>query len=734
QPDMSQQAGYDPYGMNQQMNTVYGYGGGNDGSGMPPQGKKHMSKGKLAGIIGGCVAAVAAIVCGIIFIPKLFKSDKEVVIDAFENTFVSGTEVSYLEDTIGLETLQDTLASKGGETQVTYTINKIAGVDGTDGISLQVDSKYDPVNKLVNGTIGMAYKENSLISLNIVGNETTTYGQIPELIDGYFAVPNDLSKLNSAPMFADAEDVSFSGLTLDYFAKAAVSDEASETGIWDIVTVEKLGKSKIDVNGESVKAKEYEIVLAEEDIENALNTVMESAVDIVAADPSALEGSGMDADTFNESMEQVKNMIPSLINGDLKVKVYVKDDKIVKIAASDKITLMYVDVTYDIYLDISDEDLSGVMSFSAMDQEVGIKFDAHDIHKNANGTLTIYAPENVIDVKFDVVDNSTDTADDKSITAGVTYNGDAVFNVKADGQFNRSDNSFGFTADIEIPDEGTMGMEISGAYKDINKGVSYTLDINKIAISMDDQELLDCSMVTSMDVSGVTATDIDASLPVYDLATITESEMENVIQENTEKIMAWASTLSEKTGAFGEMIEDAIYGESYNDDFGDDIDDIDDIGDDEDTADDGYTEEDMTLESGDLRVRILGCLDGFELSYACSYFVDYADNAQTVEYSLVTDSGLDDIFADFNLDGVEDIEVTDKVDNQTVEIDGNTVTYSAISYTFMEDYNMGMYKLAMPVADNAYLVLDVSVYDADAGYTPEQIAEALSSKYYKIVE
>ena len=80
----------------------------------PKKVKKPLSKGAIAGIVAGGVALVAAIVCGIIFLPKLFKPAKDVVIDAAKETFTFTEEKSYVEELVDVNTMVDTYYAEGG--------------------------------------------------------------------------------------------------------------------------------------------------------------------------------------------------------------------------------------------------------------------------------------------------------------------------------------------------------------------------------------------------------------------------------------------------------------------------------------------------------------------------------------------------------------------------------------------------------------------------------------------
>ena len=85
--------------------------------------KKPMTKGKLGALIGAGVAIVALVVCGVIFLPKLFKSDKEVVLDAMEETFSSYSTGGERNDVVGFDEVMKAYNEKGGDSSLNLTFN-----------------------------------------------------------------------------------------------------------------------------------------------------------------------------------------------------------------------------------------------------------------------------------------------------------------------------------------------------------------------------------------------------------------------------------------------------------------------------------------------------------------------------------------------------------------------------------------------------------------------------------
>lgn len=708
---MGAQGGYNQQGINPQMNYQQPGmpmgAGGSGGSGKPPKVKKPMTKGKITAIIAGSVAFIALIVCGVIFLPKIFKPAKDVVIDAFENTFAADKESNnnYFDDILGRDDLDELYYEKGGEKTTTYTLNSILGNEDFAGLSFSSEIKYDPINKLINSTISGDYKDSNFLTVNMIENETTTYMQFLDLIEGYFSVPVQ------ALGYSEGADI-YSGYV-----------DAVE-GLWDSVDVEKQGKAKISVNGNNITAKEYYVTIAEEDIEDAITSTFDGVYQAMLADPAILDEAGMDEETLNLYIDQIKAMVPSLISGDLVIKVYIDDKKVVKIVSADTMSLYGVSMGYDFYLDMDDNNVSGAFKCSVMDEEVGVKFEAKDIHGNANGTIKVYMPGEAVDINFNTTISETDSSYKINSELSAAYNGSEVATATYSYDYIKSDNTFSGQIICNIVDLGTIEVPFNGSLKDVTKGESYTKYIDSIDVSIDGESILNVSCEGKISAGSVSATDYDSSLPVYDLMTITDSDYENIMLDNADNLVNWLDNLYNNTGAFGETIESLF--ELNDSEMGSDS------GLDVGTDPETFSDEDMVLKDGNSEVMILGSIDGFTIDYACAYFIDYlSENESMIEYTLVSDSSIEEIMGYFNMPS-DDTEIYAEEENKTISVDGEDITYSMVQYDSY-GYKVSMYRMARQIDDGTYLIIDSLVNDDLDSYSVDQIAAALGNQYYSIV-
>ncbi len=714
QPQFGQPMG----GMNMQP-----YGQPSMGGGKPPKVKKPLSKGAIGGIIGGGVALIALIVCAIIFLPKLFPSDKEVVVNAFEATF--GLESnSSTDDIIGLQEIADKFATTGGVREFSMELSANA-----TGESMNVGAGFvetiDVQNKLANSDWTVSMNGEDFINVSMVVDETNTYFQVPELISGYFSLPNEnifqalenselgqamglegmgMPEFNMADMYFNlATSTSTTELNSEY---VAIYEE-----LWDSITYEKQGKAKIDVNGNTVTAKEYFITVPKDSMKKAISDMWDVAVAEAASNPAALAELGMDAATFQSTMSSYSSMITSLIKNDLVIKVYVKDKKIVKIICGDELSLYGVTLGYDFNLDIDDTNASGVLNFDVMGETAGIKFNAENIDTAPSGKITVFATGEVIDVNFKTTDNSSDSKEAYDIYCDVVYNGTTYVTADIKSNYDKGTNAFDGTMTFDIKDAGQIKAEYAGALKDVKKGEAYTIELSKCDILADGEKMMGMTAKIKIDTTTHDAKGIDTSLPVYDITTLTETDFESIVTENEALITEWLEANSDIFGST--VIEPTEPAEP--------------------AEPDEPEEDDMILEAGGKKVEILGCIDGFALDYVSDFYISYSTEAYSyVEYSLYEGWTVEEV-VDFIYIPDENV-YAQETGGHTMEVDGETICYSYAQYDSFGSTESS-YMFAKEIGDGVVLCVSVCIYDDDESttYTKEMLAEAISSKYCKVL-
>ena len=695
----------------------------NVGGGSTPP-KKPASTGKIIGIVAACVAAIALIVCGILFIPKLFKSDKEVVEEAFEASY--GTEAKgYFLQKIDEESFEDLYFKEGGKANFEITLNSITGVEqleALNGLAISCDANINMQQKLANADLALKSKDESLLSLNYIYSPDTMYMQVPELFDGYLTIPTHdmFGELMKAPIMegaVDAEELaSLPKVDLDLFAmieEMQTIETSSEDGLWAKATVKKDGSETVDVCGESIKAKKYIITFAEADLEAAVNSVFDEVSEQLMSNPSALESSGMNVDTFNQSMTQVKNMLASMIT-DIECQAYVKDDELVKLTSTGSFNVMGVVLDYDVHFDLAD-DAQGEIKFSAMGQPVGIKYDIKDVHGNANGTVSLYAASDSIDFNFNCKNEKSDSSEVTGLEGTLVVQNKDVCKVAFNNTLNKSDDSFKGDFTITVDDQ-SIGVAYSGSVKDIEKGKSYTYDIPSIDIMYNGSSVANIGVKIGGSAGNADSVSIDSSIPVYDITKVTAEELTAAFEGNQEKIMKWAEDLSAKFGGLGssEVIKDIE----------EDVEEIE-----EEVEDENSSNGELIIQDyDDHKVKILGTMDGFTQDYVCEWFITFTNpDYSSIEYSMENYS-VDEIVSGLNDSSSEYFA---GVETSEVEVDGTKVQVAKVTYNY-DSFTSVNYIYMREIADG--VILKVTVVPGEETATAEDYAEVCSDKYFEILQ
>ncbi len=705
-----------------------------------PKVKKPMTGGKIAAIIGGSVAGVAAIVCGIIFIPKLFKPAKDVVVEAFENTFVTeGNDMSagsYLQEKADIDAIMDAFYATGGEYDMTFTVNEIDGMTGFEDYSFSVSEKYDPVKLLTNIEFALNYDDESFLALNMIGTEDTTYFEIVDAIEAYFSIPNEniASTLESSPL---GEAMGLYGMpeySVDYFAMSQPADVdagavAAGEELWDSVVVEKEGSAKIDVNGETVKAKEYSIILKEDDIIAAIEKYLDNLDPAMVAQ---LEAEGV-------TVAQMKTMISSIISSDFVVKVYIKDDKVVKITSEDDITLFGIKMNYEFFFDIDDKDMSGEFSFSAVGENITLTFECADYATAPTGSIVLEGGGETGTVSFETVSEISDKVENIDLNVTVDLSGEEIGTIDIVTNIDKSDDTFEGEISFSAEEYGDYYVEYAGEFTEINKGVGYAQEFEYIDVYMDDEMLVSMGATYEIDTASVSAEDIDSSYPVHEIATTTGDDLYDIIfVDNYDAMDGWLNNLLYNTGDLGTTIEallwELIYG-SYEDDYYDD-DYYDDDYYDEPDYNVTYTDEELTLSTLNADVQITGCVEGFNLDFAVQgYYVDYyTDALSRVTYYLEEAESADavlDTYAEYNYPTGDDgpIIYQSLIRGTLTIADGSSVASQSMQYDSY-GYKVSLYTFVKEIEPGVYLVADCYIYDDDDSYDLATLAEAVNSQYY----
>lgn len=607
--------------------------------------KKPWSKGKIAAVAGGGAVAVAGIACAVIFlIVPLFKPPKDIVVDAFENTFIVDTTNTYINETFAPSDLINNYLVNGGSFDANVTIDGIT-IDEEDieieNISLSANGNYNPKQKYLDNLVQLLYANEDVLSVSLVGDENNTYFGVPSVMDGtYIKLPNkdilnslansylgvimDMSNLpvvniNYFPEIDPAQDYS---LPIDANIVKALEE------LWDNIEVEKDGKEKIELFGETVKTKKYKVILKEENIEEALGYVVDWAVEQVMANPSILDQAGISPSEFSMYAPMIDSYIPMLVTGDLTFDVYIADEKVVRIATEDKISVSGFSLDYDFCFDLYDGNASVDLTVGSQGLSVNAHCLVKDYENAPSGEFMVSVMGQTVGVKFDTTVDEDATKRNTVFTAKVVGVPELEnFTLEATSNYSKTD--YNFDGELVISyllDDIKLTWE--GKIAEFEKGKLFDIEVSSIKLIAVNEEVLSASASMRIDTTQIAPPMDMNSCDIYDIADLDLAGFQNMLLDHQDELMDFINTITDSP--LGQLL-DLGTSEDPNSD-----------PDDPDEPDDpSIDEDDLALhnEDGEVIVTVSTTFDNLEITYANGEYIDYENQDGTfVEYELIGES------------------------------------------------------------------------------------------------
>lgn len=660
------------------QNTDFGFNGGmapqndnfniygDDISGGYEIMEKKSKKGLIIGISVAAVVVIAALVTGLYFI--LRKTPKEIVKNAMKDTFAETREKGYslLNDTLGLSEF----STEKADSEVTFTVDECIvpeykGIGMTGYASVDATDE-DDVKAAMGGSLEIAGES---LSTDIKFVDSVLYYTIPELSDKTFKLTADdlVAIIQDAASSYDGSAVT--GSDIDYSELYKKFKEVSETArknFNDKITYERVGSESITLNnGKSVKTKKYTMTIPKNSIKEYVNEYVTAVVDY--ADENVTDEQWDELGITKENFEQIANMVPAyfgmLITKDIVVDYYIADGKIVKLSSSYKVSGF---TQFQITLDVD---------------FMGDKFVTNDVHgelamsaggdDSENSVTYIYdRTSETKDGKWTVNDKATMVLDDDPDTEAESMS------FESEQVFDSSTNDLTYTGKVTSTstDDGIV-FELDGNYSDINKGKSYTFNLNKFSMTdVDGEVALSVSGTSKVGDLGKTI-EADPSAVKFDPNELDKGKLEDIIDK-------WDKELGLSALDVG-VVQDGLLGDSDQTSSDNEEDTADAEISDEDFDDTEYQGIAMKTSSGyTIDIKEPG---DYSRSYASEYTIDlynYDADPSDIYYSWDTYSSIEDVMKT-DLDSRVDIYGSDSVkviETGSVELaNGKTAQYQITS-------------------------------------------------------
>lgn len=628
--------------------------------------EKKSKKGLIIGISVAAVVVIAALVTGLYFI--LRKTPEEIVKNAMKDTFAETREKGYslLNDTLGLSEF----STEKADSEVTFTVDECIvpeykGIGMTGYASVDATDE-DDVKAAMGGSLEIAGES---LSTDIKFVDSVLYYTIPELSDKTFKLTADdlVAIIQDAASSYDGSAVT--GSDIDYSELYKKFKEVSETArknFNDKITYERVGSESITLNnGKSVKTKKYTMTIPKNSIKEYVNEYVTAVVDY--ADENVTDEQWDELGITKENFEQIANMVPAyfgmLITKDIVVDYYIADGKIVKLSSSYKVSGF---TQFQITLDVD---------------FMGDKFVTNDVHgelamsaggdDSENSVTYIYdRTSETKDGKWTVNDKATMVLDDDPDTEAESMS------FESEQVFDSSTNDLTYTGKVTSTstDDG-IAFELDGNYSDINKGKSYTFNLNKFSMTdVDGEVALSVSGTSKVGDLGKTI-EADPSAVKFDPNELDKGKLEDIIDK-------WDKELGLSALDVG-VVQDGLLGDSDQTSSDNEEDTADAEISDEDFDDTEYQGIAMKTSSGyTIDIKEPG---DYSRSYASEYTIDlynYDADPSDIYYSWDTYSSIEDVMKT-DLDSRVDIYGSDSVkviETGSVELaNGKTAQYQITS-------------------------------------------------------
>ena len=628
--------------------------------------EKKSKKGLIIGISVAAVVVIVALVTGLYFI--LRKTPEEIVKNAMKDTFAETREKGYslLNDTLGLSEF----STEKADSEVTFTVDECIvpeykGIGMTGYASVDATDE-DDVKAAMGGSLEIAGES---LSTDIKFVDSVLYYTIPELSDKTFKLTADdlVAIIQDAASSYDGSAVT--GSDIDYSELYKKFKEVSETAgknFNDKITYERVGSESITLNnGKSVKTKKYTMTIPKNSIKEYVNEYVTAVVDY--ADENVTDEQWDELGITKENFEQIANMVPAyfgmLVTKDIVVDYYIADGKIVKLSSSYKVSGF---TQFQITLDVD---------------FMGDKFVTNDVHgelamsaggdDSENSVTYIYdRTSETKDGKWTVNDKATMVLDDDPDTEAESMS------FESEQVFDSSTNDLTYTGKVTSTstDDGIV-FELDGNYSDINKGKSYTFNLNKFSMTdVDGEVALSVSGTSKVGDLGKTI-EADPSAVKFDPNELDKGKLEDIIDK-------WDKELGLSALDVG-VVQDGLLGDSDQTSSDNEEDTADAEISDEDFDDTEYQGIAMKTSSGyTIDIKEPG---DYSRSYASEYTIDlynYDADPSDIYYSWDTYSSIEDVMKT-DLDSRVDIYGSDSVkviETGSVELaNGKTAQYQITS-------------------------------------------------------
>lgn len=360
-----------------------------------------------AGVVLLVILAVAA-VC------VFFSSPKRQLERAFAKTAAAYAEAG---ESLGLPELGGLAQSRSVSKRFRFVVNRISdaeeyGIESLQGLGMRLDTNYDHQQQKISADLAAFRKDQDLLSIQLLVDGSDVYLSSPELTRGSAyglnteTIGADLDRLGMEGGEVDLKQISFN--LFDLVERVVPGEQqvreqqqaaaAAVQQLWDAAEVDKTGKTSLLVNGQTVNAAVYHLLIPQTALKDYLSAMLEIAQTLndttrvkdmmlgmgydEAVVDRILSEAGLD-DPYAETAEMLQDSVDKL--GDLELTVSVSGGLVCAVQYSGEIDASKVKA--ELYLGGGSNYVDD-LSLKVSVDETGFSLESTGDHAGTRGAFT----------------------------------------------------------------------------------------------------------------------------------------------------------------------------------------------------------------------------------------------------------------------------------------------------------------------------------------------------------
>lgn len=319
-------------------------------------------KGKTGLLIAGAVAVVAVIAVAAAAVGGLFSSPKKQLEKAVTRTLAAYEQA---EKAMGLPDLDALMRERAYRQRMSLELTGITDdmteyeLSALKGLGLRAEGGLNWKDRRMDLELAAFWDDQDIISLQMAAEDNELYFASPQITDGvYYGV--DTETLGADLEALGAEDVGDVSFNLFDLADTLLPDDQARTmeqrlkdageALWEASQVERDGKETVSVNGQSVSAQGYRVVIPQSALEDYADALAEAmtAVDYVEFYEQILQAAGLPQAEIEEFMDQMEDLDPygelsdewkeiAAALGDVRLTVYTSGGRVSVVRYDDRV-------------------------------------------------------------------------------------------------------------------------------------------------------------------------------------------------------------------------------------------------------------------------------------------------------------------------------------------------------------------------------------------------------------